>query len=223
MRAISIDLESGGFWDESILTAYFGLFLIHESGKWELIDELDLKLKPNDGKYLITPESLTVNHIDLVEHDKVAVTYSEGAQALVQWARQHTKDGEDKIYVLGHGVQGDLDKIWEQLLKRRHWEKFFSYQIRDSGIGGNLLLDAGMYPGRLGKLIHYAQYHKIEFDEKDLHTARGDALVTAGVYEKQVSIVKELISYVRDFAEHGPDTEYRTRAQLIMERADGKR
>jgi hypothetical protein len=89
-KYIAFDNETGGLNPEtSLLTTYFAIL----DGNFNKIDELELLLKPNNNEpYVIEPQGLEINKINLIEHDKVAVPYSMGGQQLFKLLKKHFID-----------------------------------------------------------------------------------------------------------------------------------
>ena len=87
MKYLVLDTETGGIGpDVSLLTVYLGVL----DENLNLLDELELFLKPNDGIYKTTAEALGINKINLVEHEKKAVTYREGGTLLFQFLQKNS-------------------------------------------------------------------------------------------------------------------------------------
>ena len=83
-KYIVFDVETGGIGlDKSLLSACF-LYCQYDvkNDEYEIIDGLDLKIKPNDDVYHVTAQGMQINGIDLVEHDKVAITEKQAGTKL---------------------------------------------------------------------------------------------------------------------------------------------
>src|ERR1700688_2902057 len=98
-KFLTIDNETGGIGrDKSLLTVYVGLF----DEQFKFIDELYLYLKPPDGAYVCTAEALRINKINLIEHDKIAVPYKEGATLLYNFINKHSENSKGYIELDPH-------------------------------------------------------------------------------------------------------------------------
>lgn len=179
-KFIAFDNETGGAQAQtSLLTVYFAIL----DDKLNKIDELDLYLKPNNGDpYIVEAEGLEVNKIDLIKHDKTAISYSEGGQLLVKMLRKHVS-GKEKLTPLGHNVPFDIDGVCYNLLGRKTWNQYVSYKIQDTQVIATYEQRKGKLPAdmsvRLQTLIEY-------FDVSirgELHTSRYDTLATIEVYK----------------------------------------
>ena len=179
-KFIAFDNETGGVAPEtSLLTVYFAIL----DDNLNQIDELDLYLKPNDGKpYIVEAGGLEVNKIDLIAHDKIAMPYSAGGQLLVNLLRKHAI-GKEKLTPLGHNVPFDIAGVNNHLLGAKTWNQFVSYKIQDTQQNASFLQRKGLYPAdksvRLQTLI---EHFNIQVPG-ELHTSKYDTLCTVEVYK----------------------------------------
>lgn len=186
IRYLPNDCETGGIGhDKSLLTAYFGVM----DDKFQLLDELYLYVKPDDGIYTITAEALRVNGINLIEHENQAITYKEAGQKLYAFLSRHSANGQYKLLPLGHGVTFDVEFYCEKLISRNSWKHHCSYRLRDTSVLGNALIDAGRVPSSVsGSLGSWAQYFGVNMGT--LHDAKTDALTSARVYQRQLELIR---------------------------------
>lgn len=142
-----MDCESGGLSDEvSLLSAYFEIV----DKDWNVVDTLDLYIKPNDGLYKVEAGGLEVNKINLVEHDKKAITYSEAGQLLFRFLNINSNQGKIKIVPLGKNVSGDVRWVNKHLLNKGNWERFCSYRTMDISPFARALQIQGKIPPDVG-------------------------------------------------------------------------
>jgi DNA polymerase III alpha subunit (gram-positive type) len=184
-KFIAFDNETGGISPKtSLLTTYFAIL----DEKLNKVDELDLALKPNAGEpYVVEAQGLEVNKINLIEHDKVAINYSQGGQQLVQLLRKHIS-GKDKLTPLGHNVHFDINSIGVHLLGERTWHQFVSYKVQDTQVIAQFLQRKGALPTgmsiSLGSLV---KFFNIKITG-NAHEAKYDALATIEVYKRLLSL-----------------------------------
>lgn len=176
----SVDPKKG-----SLLTAYFCIL----NDKDEIIDELDLKLKPDDGVYLYEQEALDVNGINIDEHDKVAITYSEGKQRLLSFLKKHSPKKRG-IRPCGHNIPFDINFITSHLLAQEEWDKYCHYRILDTTPIATFLQDIGFLPPKIGSLTSLVEHFQV--DKKTAHEAKGDVLMWIDVYKKMSQVFKNL-------------------------------
>ena len=180
---ITMDLETGGIGtDCSLLTAYFGVL----DKDMNLLDSLDLKVKPNESKpYVVHAQGMSVNKIDLIEHDKVAITESEAGKHTFAFLKQHSNNGKTKLIPIGHNVQFDILFIYEHLLTKKHFDQYVSYRKLDTGSIAQFFKYCGFIPeDKSGSLEYLAEAFGAKFLDRP-HTAESDALMC-------VEILKEM-------------------------------
>lgn len=182
---LTIDVETGGIGkDKSLLTAYFGML----DENFKLVDGLLLHTKPNDGIYAITAEALTINGIDLIAHDKMAMTETQAAPVLYEWLKKHSNSGAIKLIPVGHNVHFDIDFIVSKLINKKTWDKFVTYRTLDTGTVGLFLMKAGLIPEISASLGSLAKHFGVEFKA---HTADGDALATAECMKRMLDLARK--------------------------------
>jgi hypothetical protein len=188
MKYCTIDTESGSRRASSTLLS--AAFLI-TNDHFEVLDQLDLKLKlEKDGLYIVDAQGMAVNGIDIVAHDKVAMTYKEAKPVLYEFLKKNS-NGE-RLTPVGHGVKGDIHRIIENLISQGSWEQFCTYHYIDTSVVLQFLRACGKMPqdcdGSVGALV---QYFGIELGDRSLHDAMVDAQLTMQVYQKMVEIEKQ--------------------------------
>ncbi len=163
----------------SLLTVY----LMMTDEKFNFIGDLYLFLRPDDGIYRVCAEAMNVNKIDLVLHNTKAIPYKEGATRLYEWLKSMTNGGQIKAIVVGHGVYGDVEWIFEHLISRNSWENFCSYRKLDTSVVCQFLKSCGMFPESVsGSLVSLAKHFNVKFDENSAHDAKYDTELTFSVF-----------------------------------------
>lgn len=183
---IAVDTETGGIGPEvSLLTAY--LSVLNE--KFEIIDELSLAIKPDDGLYHVTGEALRINKIDLGKHDKDEATVTPGVAGgrLREFLVKNSNNGALKLVPLGHNVAFDMEKIYANVLNKKEAQKYVSYRTLDTGSTGQYLKACGRIPETVsGSLESYVKHFGVA--QKEAHTARGDVEMTVDVMLAMIEI-----------------------------------
>lgn len=186
IKYIALDTEHGGFAEQSsLLTACF--ILIDKD--FNIIDKLELAIKPDKNEpYYVTAEALSVNGINLVEHDKIAVTKSIGAQQLIELLKKHTNNGADKLIPIGHNVGHDLDFIDKTLLSKKNYSKYITYRVLDTGAIAQFMRLTGKIPESVsGSLTALAEHFGIDFKDR-AHTAESDTEMCIQVLKKMTEL-----------------------------------
>lgn len=184
-KYIVFDTETGGLTSEtSLLTAYFAVL----DAEFNVVDELDLRLIPDNGIYFVDPKALEVNKIDLAELGKVAIPYKEAKTILYKFLQKNA--GEEKLIPIGQNVQFDIVRVTTDLISAGSWENFVSRRVLDTMIIAQFLVQIGKIEPEgigLGKLIEYFNVTV----EGNAHEARYDALATAKVYQEMIRVVDQ--------------------------------
>lgn len=187
-KYIALDTEHGGFAKQSsLLTACF--IIIDKD--FNIVDKLNLAIKPDkDEPYYVTAEALSVNGINLVEHDKNAISKSIGAQSLIELLKKHTDNGKEKLTPLGHNVAHDLDFIDKTLLSKKNYSKYITYRVLDTGSIAQFLRFTGKIPETVsGSLGALAEHFGISFEDR-AHTAESDTMMCIEVLKKMAVLQK---------------------------------
>jgi DNA polymerase III alpha subunit (gram-positive type) len=183
---LALDLETGGLGKEvSLLTGYFCVL----DKDFNILDELDLKLIPDDGIYKVQPEALAVNKIDLQELAKEAIPYKKAKTILYTFLSYNALQAENKLIPLGHNVYFDIEFIQLYLLSLGSWEAQVSYKLLDTMPIARFLQDVGKLSVEGIGLQNLIEYFDIQV-EGNMHEAKYDTLATVELYKK----LKELVS-----------------------------
>ena len=192
MTLLGIDTETTGLLPESqLLTLYMGIV----DDNFKIIQSLDLKIKPDpiNGRTVyshIEVEALAVNKIDLIDHDKVAITYKQSKTIVYKWLEEmYSLYGH--LTPFGNMVQGDVDKICECLISRGAWDNFCDRRVIElSGIGKTLQLMGKIPETQSLSLSKISKYFEMQVDDNLLHTAKYDVEVGAFVLKKYLDLLK---------------------------------
>ena len=185
---LPLDCESGGIGkDISLLTAHFAVC----DKDFNVIDELDIALKPSEVDqtgstiYKVTASALAINNVNLIEHDKVAITKAFAGQKVREFIWKYKPVGGYLIPV-GKNVGGDVEWVNQHILGAAEWRRSVSYRLYDITSlviylknVGKLAPDA---PDSLSKLAEYLDIHA------EWHTARGDNMAGIAVVKKLQSL-----------------------------------
>lgn len=188
IRYVFIDCEMGGReLNFSLLTAAFVVL----DQQFNHIGTLSLKIKPDDGVYVVSGQGMGVNKIDLASHDKIALPYKVAKTSLYDFLKRMTDDMKVRLTPVGHGIKGDIDHILANLISRGSWEQFCTYHYIDTSVVLQFLRACGKMPfdveGSVGEL---AKFFGVGVSDDLLHNAVVDAELTANVYKKMVELGK---------------------------------
>lgn len=185
------DCETGGLnpAEADLLTVY--LAILDEDFK--LVEELDLKVKPDGGRLPITEAgALRVNGINVQEHlaNPATITYSEAKALIVGMIKRHLKKNGrySNIRPMGQNVQFDIDWVNFHILPKNEWDSMIHYGKIDTKICVDFLKDCGWFPRDLGSLGSIVEY--LQLPKRAAHNAKEDTLMTVDVYKKLLEIMK---------------------------------
>ena len=158
----------------------------------KLLEELDLKLKPDGGRLPIAEEgALKVNGIDLRKHleDPETITYSEAKTKIVAVLKKYLKKNGRHSNIRGMGYNYDFDEsfINEYLIPTDEWNSLINYNSVDPKIVVNFLKDANWLPQELGSLVSVVKYFNIPMGTA--HTAKADTLAMVEAYKKLLELM----------------------------------
>lgn len=185
------DTETGGLNENKadLLTAFFCIM----DEEYKILDELYLKLKPNDGRLPIAEAgALRVNGIDISKHlaDPETVSYQEGQAKLETMIRKHLKRNGRFSNITPMGYNCPFDIRWTQkyLLPQEVWESLLHYKNHDVMGAVDFLKKCGWFPKSLGSLSTVVDY--LQVPTRGAHNAKEDTLMTIDVDKKIIEIMK---------------------------------
>jgi len=188
---IPLDTETGGLNPQTsdLLTIYISV----ADENFKILDELDLKLKPDNDRLPITEAgAMKVNGINLQEHleDPTTITYSEAATQIAAMLKKHLKKNGrySNLIPMGHNIPFDLGYIFQYIMPREEWEKYCHYRNIDTNPIVWLMKDSGWWPSDLGNLGSVVDF--LNLPKRAAHNAKEDTLMTIDVYKKMIEIMK---------------------------------
>lgn len=188
---VPLDTETGGLNSQTsdLLTIYISV----ADENFQILDELDLKLKPDNDRLPITEaHAMEVNGIDLQKHlaDPNTITYSQAKERIVAMLKKHLKKNGrySNLIPMGHNIPFDLGYIYQYLLSREEWEKICHYRNVDTNPIVWLLKDSQWWPSDLGNLGSVVDF--LNVPKRAAHNAKEDTLMMIDVYKKILEIMK---------------------------------
>lgn len=188
---IPFDSETGGT-DETktdILTLYIAVM----DEEYKILEELDLKLKPDGGRFPIAEAgALAVNNIDLKKHmdDPATITYSEAGKLIVAMCRKYLKKRGrfSNLIPFGFNVPFDKRYVQQYLVSKEDWESIFHYKDADVDQAVSFLRRVGWIPKEVARLQDVADY--LGVPKRLAHSAKEDTLRTIDTDKKLVELMK---------------------------------
>lgn len=188
-KYLALDCETGGLEGTSLLSLYCGVY----DESFNLLNELELFLRPKDHIYYVTAEGLGINKIDLVEHEKKAIPYAEGGTLLYNFLR--TNSMEVKFFI-PEGVDININSPIGGLIKVIVTPENIPYEQtfdKLEPLGHNVSGDIRLVKENLiseGSWLKYVSYRT------------QDTGVVGNFLKKQGKIPKEISGSLSSLAEH---------------------
>jgi len=199
MKKLCFDLETSGLvaTKHSILTAYFCII----DDNFNVIDELDIKLKPDDGVLQlglnVDQQALDVNGINIDKHlaDPNTLPYTEAKKAIVAfWKKHHTGGRWPTLRPCGHNIPFDLNFLAGQLGFDEDERKKLGvhYQVLDTQPICNHKKEIGAWPEKIARLGDIVDFLGVK--KRAAHNAKEDTLMWIDCYKEIVRQDKALMA-----------------------------
>ena len=175
MKILFMDTETGGLNEEkhSLLTIAFA---VYSNGKIVAEKEFFVKHK----EYLVTPVALSINKIDLVEHDKIATESNIVVKEIIEFIRENF--GDVKPVIAGHNIDFDykfIDKLFQN--ENEFLGEYVSHRKIDTCTLVNFLKATGRIDIESASLEASIKYFQIQTNAR--HTAKDDVRATIDLFE----------------------------------------
>lgn len=183
-RMLFIDTETGGLDPDkhSLLSL---AMVVWEN--MEIIDSQEILI--NDGQLSVTKEALSINKIDIKKHKESAIPPSQAIEEIIGFISKHFPP-QNKITIAGHNVQFDigfLKILFSQ--NKKDFSRFFSHRIIDtSSILYYLYLTNHI---KQRAISSDEAFELFEIKVEGRHTAIGDAMATAKLFNKLIDLTKK--------------------------------
>lgn len=185
-----VDVETGGFDPEtSSLLSFHGIKFSPNS--FREIERLDIPhIKPDDGNYLISAGALQTTNIDLLEHDKKAIPYTEAKDLFLRFFRGHEAGS---VVMTGYNVQFDIAFIKKYLLEvPEEYDRIFAYYPLDvKSIALTFQMARNLIPEYYSscKLEHVAKH--LGYDVTNVHNAKVDCELTLELLRRFIKEIEQ--------------------------------
>lgn len=187
---LAFDTETGGLNPQTSDVLTFYMAVVDE--EFKVVDEINLKLKPDGRAPIAEAGALRVNGIDMKQHlaDPETIVYSEAKEKIITMLKKYLKKNGrySNLVPLGHNVPFDLGYTWEHLIPKDEWDKIVHYRNVDTSPIVSFMKDCGWFPKELGSLVSVVDY--LGVPKRGAHNAKEDTLMCVDVYKAMLSIMK---------------------------------
>lgn len=181
-KYLILDTELTSFEkSNSLITLFLGIIKNNK-----LIDELDLKLIPDEGVFNVNPANMSINNIDIRNWHCEAITYKHARRLVGEFLRRYVFDKGnrigDRLQVIGQAIGGDIETIQNHLISKESWDECVNREVLDTLQFAHILRCNGRLDLDSISLTNLAIHFGL--DIKEIHTAREDSLLAYLVYCK---------------------------------------
>lgn len=183
-KLLFIDTETGGMNPNKHSLLSVAMVIWNNT---KIVDSTELLI--NDGQLIVTDEALAINKINIEEHKKSAISPSQAIEKIFQFITKHFPQ-QKEITIAGHNVHFDVSFLKNLFTQnKKDFNNFFSHRIIDTSSILHYLYLAGHIKQRAISSDEAFALFKIEVEGR--HTALGDAVATAKLFNKLLYIQKK--------------------------------
>lgn len=131
-----------------------------------------LYLEIRHPAYIVSPEAMAVNKIDLVSHSSRGLKLEDAQARFARWLeRAHALSGAWRLTPAGHNVPFDQKFVWAQLMFNDQWEQHCGYHTLDTVTLAKFFNSTKQISSKCN-LVALCEYFNIQLD--DAHNALAD-------------------------------------------------
>lgn len=185
-----VDTETGGLTPQHSLLTVSGICV---DANFDIIPrdngEHGIYLKIKHEEYALTAGALSVNKINIAEHDATAIPINDARDQLRAYiAAMARKSGKQRLIPAGHNVAFDINFLRSYLINDRDWDLYFTYPAFDTAAVARFLNAAGTHPG--GYSLARLRELYVPHASGQLHNAETDNLITIELAKKFVALTR---------------------------------
>lgn len=194
IHIIGFDLETGGFdkYNHTITEAYFAIW----DKEWNLLDELHLYLKNDNGEIHGTKEAFEITGIDPESQllDPNTLTYTEGRAKLLEMLAKHKIPKKRTHFrYLGQNITYfDIPFMEAQgfLTEEQAKKAGINHNSLDTTSIVTWLKDMEMLPSNVGSVGSLIEYFGLP--KGTAHRAKDDVIMQKEIYIKLCNLMKDV-------------------------------
>ncbi len=183
MELIFIDTETGGLTPDKASLLSIGV-VIWEQGTISASTEILVK----EDNIIASEEALAITKIDLEKHSKEAIYTKEGLEHLISFCKRNTQTTKPWI-IAGHNTLFDITFLKYSFKKYKlDYSKYFSHRTVDTSSILRFLYCSGYFSEDISSSDKAFKHFNIQIKKR--HTALGDVLATAQLFNELIKIIK---------------------------------
>lgn len=176
MYYVFVDTETGGLSPDIHSLLQVAFLLTDEN--FNLIEELHLYTKPDNGNYVLTKKAVELNGFNISDHEKVAVNYTQMKKIIRSFLDKYG----GPFQIVGWNVHFDIGFLSKYIELRYRFIDVMSLYLSLKLV--NVIESEG------NSLVSAAKY--FQYNTHDAHNALIDASLTRSVFCDIIDILKRL-------------------------------
>lgn len=182
-RLLFIDTETGGIDPTKHTLLSIGL-VVWDSTKG-ILDSKEILIKSDE--YIITKEAQRINRFERDPHELTALPPKKAIERIIDF-NSNWFDLNMLVPLAGHNTQFDVSFIKTFLKENnRSYNEIFSHRIIDTYTLLRSLYYAGKITDDISSSAQAFKYFNIKVENR--HSAQGDAIATAELFEKLLKLM----------------------------------
>lgn len=183
-----VDTETGGLTPQHSLLTVSCIGVDKDFNIIPMEGEHGLYLKIKHEEYALTAGALSVNKINIAEHDASATPLATARSILTAFIRDMLRQtGKPRLIPAGHNVAFDVQFLRAYLLTDQQWDEYFTYPAFDTAGIARFLNATNHHSG--GYSLTRLRDTYIPHMSGQLHNAEIDNLTTIELAKKFVGMV----------------------------------
>ena len=151
------------------------------------VDTLTLEIR--HPTYVVSPEALTINKIDLVNHSACGLKLEEAKEKFEEFVKNGKAMCGDKLIPAGHNLLFDLNFVWAQLMPQDVWRRYCNHHFLDTMVVARFFKATGVIEGGCSLTDLRELFH---VDTGVAHTALADTQATMAIARALAAITRGL-------------------------------
>lgn len=146
-----------------------------------------LYLEIRHPTYIVTPEAITINKIDLVHHSARGLKIEEAQQKFAEFLQRGYQLTGGKMIPAGHNLAFDLNFIHSQLMFESEWRKYVTHPTLDTAGIAQFFNAAGLVDCRCNLT---AICERLDVPLENAHNALADTRASLALARRFVELMQ---------------------------------